>query len=352
MIVPRVVRTKAIRSEIDQFTKFAMKRAGGDAEFYASQIDRFAFTQTPITLQIAAKAWADVCGDEPESLAIMLSTKAASITPASQRVDLNGQADPLARDKVKMAKRMQQATLNHLERTRKRIITVLRGAYAAAKDLPDFQVFMSRLDGPFWDEEFRELAREVYGVLQDAVEMSGSQQARMLQFSTGISFDPALFNIRAAEWAQKHIDTILKKFHTTTQDGTGALIARWVGTPGATIGDLVSAFEESYLFSGSRAAVVGETEITRAFAAGQYLGAEEIADAADVDMTADFDTAGEYIPVHVNCFCWWTPEIIYDEDGNITGVDLRWHTNNSDTVCQICAPRNGKLLSEIMDMGL
>lgn len=352
LIVPKVVRTRAVREEIDQFTRFAIKRAGGDLDFYASQIEHFRFVQTPITLQIAAKAWADVCGESPESLGIMLSTKATGIVPATQRVDLNGQADPLAKDKVKLAKLLKAGVQSYLERLRKRLATVIRGVNAAAKDLPDFQTFMARLDGPFWDEEFADLVKEVYGILQDAVELAGSQQARMLQFSTGISFDPAQFNIHAAEWAQQHIDSVLKKFGTTTQNGTGALIARWTATPGATIADLIGAMEESYLFSGQRAVIVGETEITRAFAAGQYLGAAEIADAADVEMSADMDTAGEYIPAHVDCFCWYTPHIVYDDANNIVGMDMLVHTNNSDTVCQICAPRNGRLLSEIIEMGL
>jgi len=352
IIVPKIVRTRAIREEVDQFTRFAIKRAGGDPDFYAAQIEHFRFVQTPITLQIAAKAWADVCAESPESLGIMLSSKAAGIAPAAQRVDLNGQPDPLAKDKVRLAKVLKAGVQSYLERLRKRLATVVRGVNAAAKDLPDFYTFMARLDGPFWDEEFTDLTREVYGILQDAVELSGSQQARMLQFSTGISYDPALFNIRAAEWAQQHIDTVLKKFGTTTQNGTGALIARWTGTPGATIADLIGAMEESYLFSGQRAAVVAETELTRAFAAGQYLGAEEIAEAAGVDMSVDMDTAGGLIPAHVDCFCWATPHIVYDDANNISGMDMFYHTNNSDNVCAVCAPRNGKLYSEIVEMGL
>lgn len=352
LIVPKVVRTRAVRDEIDQFVKFAVKRAGGDPDFYAAQIERFTFTSVPITLQIAVKAWADVCAESPESLAIMSSSKAASIAPASQRVDLSGRSDPLAKDKVKLAKQLQRGVQSYLERLRKRLATVVRGVNAASKDLPDVRLFLGRLDDDFWNEEFTELAREVYGILQDAVEMSGSQQARMLQFSTGISYDPALFNIDAAEWAQKHIDDVLRKFQTTTQNGTGAIIARWTATPGATIADLIGALEESYLFSGSRAAVVGETEITRAFAAGQYLGAEAIAESAGVDMAVDFDMAGELIPAHVDCFCWSTPQIVYDEDENIIGMDMLYHTNNADNVCQVCAPRNDRTFTEIMEMGL
>lgn len=351
IVVPYISRTRASRDELEQFAKFAAKRADGDADFYASQIERFAFKHTPLPLQIAAKAWADVCHADPESLAIMATKAASGIRPAAERVDLNGQADPLAKPKVKIAKRLQQHMLDYLTGLRKRVIAIVRNVNAV-KDLPDYQAFLARLDVAFWSSEFDELTQAVFGVLQDAVEMAGREQADQLRFSTGISFDPALFNIHAARWAQTHIDSVLKKFGTTTQDGTAAIIARWTGTPGATIGDLVAALEEAYLFSGERAAIVGETEITRAFASGAWLGAAEIADAAGVDMSADMDTAGEYIPAHVRCFCWWTPHLVYDDQDRIVGMDMLWKTNNSDNVCAICAPRHDKLLSEIIAEGL
>ena len=120
--------------------------------------------------------------------------------------------------------------------------------------------------------EFADLVKEVYGILQDAVELSGSQQARMLQFSTGISYDP---RCSTSVRRSGHSSTLIPSYANSAppRNGTGALIARWTATPGATIADLIGAMEESYLFSGDRAVVVGETEITRAFAAGQYLGA-------------------------------------------------------------------------------
>ena len=208
LIVPKVVRTRAVREEIDRIHAVRHQAGRRRSGLYASQIEHFRFVQTPITLADRGEGNGPTCGDSPESLGIMLSTKAAGIVPTTQRVDLNGQADPLAKDKGEAgeASEDRRAVVSGTAAA-KDWRFVIRGVNAAAKDLPDFNVFMSDLDGPFWDENSPISSRKCTASLQDAVELSAPASADAA-IQHGHLVRPALFNIRAAEWAQQHIDSV------------------------------------------------------------------------------------------------------------------------------------------------
>ena len=115
--LPKVVRAGSSR-EIDQFTRF-IKRAGGDLDSHLrSNASASGFADADHLADRGEGMGPTCAGTPPESLG-SCSRQAAGIVPATQRVDLNGQADPLAKDKVKLAKQLKAGVQSYLERLRK-----------------------------------------------------------------------------------------------------------------------------------------------------------------------------------------------------------------------------------------
>jgi hypothetical protein len=225
---------------------------------------------------------------------------------------------------------------------------------AAKKDLPDFENYAEILGGEFWGNELKWLEKTLRGPVQDGVHESALQAANNLYLSSGVSFDPSVFNIYAADYALKYNDQVLTGINNTTQKGAGAIIARWIATKGATQIDLINAIQEAYLFSEKRARLVAVTESTRVFGIGNYLAGEELANILGMKPAVSLSDVNDLLPGHAQCRCSAFPEWRYSDSGDIAGLDYVWMFVNDAiaNACVICAPRNGKFFSEILAEGL
>jgi hypothetical protein len=86
------------------------------------------------------------------------------------------------------------------------------------------------------------------------------------------------------------------------------LIAKWIETPGATMGDLYGQIESVYAFGESRSRMVAVTEVTQAYAQGNIQAAQALEES--------------YADLFV--------------------IRKTWHTNNDELVCPFCGPMNNQ----------
>ena len=115
----------------------------------------------------------------------------------------------------------------------------------------------------FWPAENRDLRLMLIPHMEQMY-ISGMREAAR---KAGIFHVPNLANERAASWAAEHTDDLLAQLGTTNEKVVGNAISEWIGTEGATIGDLDKALAP--FFGASRADLIAVTETTRAFASGE-----------------------------------------------------------------------------------
>jgi hypothetical protein len=119
----------------------------------------------------------------------------------------------------------------------------------------------------FWEDEKRRLL----AVIQPRLESLFLLGVRIsLDKLKAEGFQKNAANKWAIEWALEHTDTLLSQLMDTTVQGTGEIIATWLETPGATMGDLHQALMDSTMLYGvDRASRIAVTEVTRALAEGE-----------------------------------------------------------------------------------
>ena len=127
--------------------------------------------------------------------------------------------------------------------------------------------------------------------------LSGVAQAQMEL--GGIVVDWGLVNRDALTWARDYAGELVRGLNATTRDALRREIAAWIES-GEPLD--VLARRLAPMFGELRGRVIAETEVTRAFAEGQYQA---------------FQRAG---------VARWT-----------------WHTANDERVCDICQPRDGEM---------
>jgi len=169
----------------------------------------------------------------------------------------------------------------------------------------------------------RELTRLFGAATIDGVALFGE--------SVRMSVDLAGANVEAASWARKHVGELLRGVNKTTRDVVRRAVEYYVTTPGVTLGDAMQLMP----FDAMRARRVATTEITRAYAQGNQIGADTLADqfpglrvvkkwwtnrdsrvcpicaplhgttvAHDEAFTENDDGPVMQPPAHVNCRCW------------------------------------------------
>jgi len=146
----------------------------------------------------------------------------------------------------------------------------------------------------FDDEDVTAITARLIEAAQGGVYLFGQ--------AAGLEINYTLVNKEAARWIRNYIFRFLKDLSTTTIDSLKYNIARFIETPGMTIGEVMQFLP----FDEQRAKTIAVTEITRAYAQGNQLAGEEL--------------KREFPGVKV--------------------VKV-WFTNNDDLVCDICAPLNG-----------
>lgn len=148
----------------------------------------------------------------------------------------------------------------------------------------------------FWEEEMRRLAILLLPRLTDlALEgmRSGTEKV-------GIGFNYAIYSILSEQWAKEYTDELLKQVRTSNEKIVGEVLAKWIATPGRTIGDLRAALSPH--FGVRRADVIAVTEATRALASGELMA---------------FQRAGV--------------------------EEIRWGTNRDELVCPYCGAVHGQV---------
>lgn len=148
----------------------------------------------------------------------------------------------------------------------------------------------------FWEDEMRRLAL----ILLPRLSSLALDGLRAGAAKVGIGFNYAIYSVLAAQWAQDYTDQLLKNVRTTNEAVVGEVLAKWIATPGRTIGDLRAALEPS--FGARRADVIAITEATRALASG---------------------------------------EIMAFQRGGVE--EIRWGTNHDELVCPLCGPLHGQV---------
>jgi hypothetical protein len=169
----------------------------------------------------------------------------------------------------------------------------------------------------FWaDERNRLLA--LFLPKMEALAMAGAVNAALKLRGVGITFDPMLANAAAAAWARVYTDALLQRLQTTDQAVVGKILANWVATPGATMGDLVNQLAPAFANNTARADLIAITETTRATAEGEAI----------VYREAGIGAVLYNPPGHPGCRCW-TAAVRRDGQNLVV-----WKTNRDEVVCR------------------
>jgi len=185
---------------------------------------------------------------------------------------------------------------------------------------------MPPLPPDFWLSERERLLAELLPALQSTA-LAGIAQSAAKLGPLGLAFDPGLVNAAAARWAREHTDQLLNLLGTTNQQVVGQVVANWIETPGATLGDLDAALAPVLDGDIARADSVAITETTRAVAQGNILGYTEAGAVAPPMWTDRTGTRPFGPPLHPHCRCDLAMVRYKDQ------VVIAWVTNFDELVC-------------------
>lgn len=196
-----------------------------------------------------------------------------------------------------------------LERVGRVLRAGLRRTMAAIGDPPS----MDGLDQAYIQTERDELTAAILPVIERAV-MGATEvqtgEAKADPMVVPITWDQAVIAGEAARWAVTHAGALIGDIVDHTFSLVREGVARFMRTPGMTIGDLRRTLEPA--FGETRAQRIAVTETTRAFAAGQKLVQDEL------------------------------------RRGGL-GLERIWRTSNDERVCPICGPLEDRRESEGWD---
>lgn len=350
-VFPALELTASMKRQLQQFVTLV----GKDKPF-----DGFEFHQAPYSLELMAKSWADTMIDTYAENAPIETYQSAlaeamhyirlldprhTIKAEQRGWSMSGKRDELAQEKDSAESAMLTAMSDYLTSLAQKVIKNVRQAASSVRKsgIPgSLEDYTNYFDDKFWNDMLDLLDAAIRPIMHDNVTKGATAAAdRLSKF--GIGLDPTQFNTDAASYALKYTDKVLRKFNDTTRDGVGAVLGRWIGSEGATLGDLVTALEQAPLFSLQRATLTAITETTRAFSQGEMIAGEELATLADVPMRSK--GSGLEPPLHPGCRCWITVDPVYDTANHLVAMDTVFHTSQDTVVCPICAPYNDKYLS-------
>lgn len=203
------------------------------------------------------------------------------------KADMRDVREPGRIEKMKAERKLQRFMRKVFARQAEIMRRWLEDNYSSRKaDIP----------GIDWEpEEEEELIRILTVSALDGIDLFGNQ--------INVTFDKKLTNKEAAAWAKKYAGQFIKEINTTTRDRLRTAISDFADTEGMTIADVMDVLP----FDEERSRTIAITEITRAYAEANQLGANELA----------------------------------KEFPDVT-VTKTWFTNNDDLVCPICAPLDGQ----------
>lgn len=135
-----------------------------------------------------------------------------------------------------------------------------------------------RLDAAFWAAEEVAALAILVPLMADLAAQAVAAQAAALEAATGVVIDWTATYADAAGWARAHAGELIGGILENTQKAVGEIVATWIETPGATMGDLFAALgpDSLFAFSESRAQMIAVTEVTSAYAEGGAIAAQSL----------------------------------------------------------------------------
>jgi hypothetical protein len=207
--------------------------------------------------------------------------------------------EPGRRQKEAAELRLMAIMRRYWRGQRKRIRERLQNRYAWRKAVGDIDYLASDFAEDFWNQEAQELTPDLLRLLLGGA-VGGTE---ILAGSSRIGLDTASAIARASEWARHYVGELVKQINQTTLASLRQAVATFVETQGFTIADVMDMLP----YGDSRAERIAITEVTNAYAEGQLLAGEELA---------------EQFP-------------------GVAVVKL-WMTEMDDRVCEICGPMDGQ----------
>lgn len=224
----------------------------------------------------------------------------------------------------------------------------------------------------FWENERRRLLA-IFLPRMTQMALTGMVTAAR---QAGIAFDNTLYSKLAENWARTQTEKILRDFvstdliqpadvpaggakYGTFVQGTGEIVADWIKTPGATVGDLNEKL--GWLYDPVRVNAIAVTETTRAFASGQEEAykAEGITEwiwrtnkdemvckycgdannkVVKIGEPFGTDRKGKPVtkpPFHPRCRCWVSAKVSKDKPKDAQAAVLRETSDSSKPIKQL-----------------
>lgn len=162
----------------------------------------------------------------------------------------------------------------------KRIAKVLRDAEARA--------LAAIAAGEEFDYDL--FAQEMRKALQPQLTSIATEQVLRNALLIGIDFDVAAVNEAALAWAQAYAFQLVKGITDTTRKVVSKAVEAFISTPGMNNADLRALLAPT--FGDVRAAMIGTTEVTRAYAQATAIY-QELAKQDGIEMVRVWDTSGD-----------------------------------------------------------
>ena len=174
------------------------------------------------------------------------------------------------------------------------------------------------LGAEFWSRE-REILLGLLIPRLEGLAIAGTMAAADKLGAGGITFDPNLVHAEAARWARSYADQLADQLNRTSESTIEGIVASWVETSGATMGDLAERLRPLVGDNLARAEVVATTEVTTVFAQGEAI----------VYQQAGIGRVVFPPPGHPRCRCGTGVQRL--GNGDLVAV---WLTNRDEVVCR------------------
>lgn len=129
--------------------------------------------------------------------------------------------------------------------------------------------------------------------------------------------DWTLASEEAVRWAREH-GAELPQVTDEMREPLRQELAKWLETPGSTVGDLMQVLQDDFGFNESVAQMIAVTETTKAYQKGHETDYAE----------AGIPGVVYGPPAHLGCRCWTAADMLPNFDWVVL-----WRTNNDHLVC-------------------
>lgn len=177
---------------------------------------------------------------------------------------------------------------------------------------------MTLLPANFWTNE-RQILLATLLPQVEKMALGGAMTGREKLDKLGVFFDDSLAHAEAARWAREFTDQLLTRLGATNEQVVGEVLANWVETEGATMGQLVQQLQRVLDVNEARAAMIATTEATRAYAEGEDV----------VYQAAGLPAMAFKPPGHPHCRCFPSAKRLSSGEWVVL-----WQTNRDEIVCR------------------